>query len=83
MSIRSVKTAATRGVEGLCLEVHDLAIAKYVAGRDKDRRYTCELARRGMIDRRVLLTRLDTTQVVVAVRRLVRARIDQDFGVRR
>lgn len=27
----------TGGVRGLCLEPHDLAISKYVAGRDKDR----------------------------------------------
>jgi hypothetical protein len=26
----------TRSVRGWCLEVHDLAIAKYVAGREKD-----------------------------------------------
>jgi hypothetical protein len=29
-----VKNANTGGVEGLCLEVHDLAISKYVAGRE-------------------------------------------------
>lgn len=29
----------TRGATGLCLEIHDLLLAKYVAGRDKDRRY--------------------------------------------
>ena len=32
----SVNTAATQGAHGWCLEVHDLAIAKYIAGREKD-----------------------------------------------
>jgi len=30
----------TRGARGWCLEVHDLAIAKYVAGREKDILFT-------------------------------------------
>ena len=38
----------TEGVKGLCLEPHDLAIAKYVASREKDIVFTCELARRGI-----------------------------------
>jgi hypothetical protein len=31
-----VKNENTNGIAGLCLEVHDLAISKYVAGRYKD-----------------------------------------------
>src|SRR2546428_291249 len=30
-----VRSAATRGATGLCLEVHDLALSKYVALREK------------------------------------------------
>jgi hypothetical protein len=38
----------TRQVRGWCLEVHDLAIAKYAAGREKDLEFTRALARHGM-----------------------------------
>jgi len=38
----------TNGIAGLCLEVHDLAISKYFAGRPKDREFTRELARQTM-----------------------------------
>jgi hypothetical protein len=39
----------TEGVRGLCLDPHDLAIAKYVAHRDKDIIFTRELAKRGIV----------------------------------
>ena len=35
----------TEGVKGLCLDPHDLAIAKYAAAREKDLIFTHELAR--------------------------------------
>jgi hypothetical protein len=35
----SLKNPNTGGVEGLCLEIHDLAISKYIAGREKDLRF--------------------------------------------
>lgn len=49
----------TEGVMGLCLDPHDLAIAKYVARRDKDIAFTRELARRGLVSRDRLLALLD------------------------
>lgn len=49
----------TEGVKGLCLEPHDLAIAKYVARPDKDIAFTRELARRGIVSRERLLALLD------------------------
>lgn len=69
----------TGGYAGLCLEVHDLAISKYVAGREKDREFTRELARHGMTDRRTLLKRLAATTLDPALSRLVRSRIGWDF----
>jgi hypothetical protein len=69
----------TRGVCGLCLEVNDLAISKYVAGREKDLEFTRELASQGMTDLRVLITRLDQTELPTEIRELVRARIRRDF----
>jgi len=60
----------TAGVKGLCLDPHDLAIAKYVARRDKDIVFTRELARRG----------LDRTPVATDVRERMRADIASGFG---
>ena len=39
----------TQGVSGLCLDPHDLAIAKYVARREKDIVFTRALAARGIV----------------------------------
>lgn len=69
----------TGGSAGLCLEVHDLAISKYVAGREKDREFTRELARHGMTDRKTLLKRLAATKLDPAVSKLVTGRIERDF----
>ncbi len=69
----------TNGVTGLCLEVHDLAISKYVAGREKDIEFTKELARHGMTARRTLVARLRATTLQKTLRELVNARIERDF----
>ena len=69
----------TRGVSGLCLEVNDLAMSKYVAGREKDLDFTRELAKRGMTDSRVLIARVNQTELPEKIRELVRARIRRDF----
>lgn len=73
----------TDGIAGLCLEVHDLAISKYVAGREKDLQFTRELARYSLTDSATLRSRLGQTNVSAAIRKLVDARIARDFpGVR-
>lgn len=74
-----VENRNTGGAAGLCLEVHDLAISKYVAGREKDREFTRELARHGMTDRATLLRRLAATKLEAAVTKIVTARIKRDF----
>jgi len=74
-----ISTPNTVGVTGLCLEVHDLAISKYVAGRDKDREFTRELAQRIMVRRDVLMTRERETELSAELRKLVKARIERDF----
>ena len=70
----------TRGVKGLCLEPHDLAIAKYVARREKDKTFTRELARRGLVSREKLLALVEQTPVSVEIRERMRADIDSDFA---
>jgi hypothetical protein len=70
----------TDGVKGLCLEPHDLAIAKYVARRDKDIAFTRALARRGLLSRERLLALLDRTTLTTELRERVRANIIADFA---
>jgi hypothetical protein len=73
-----IENPNTRGVAGLCLEVHDLAISKHAAGREKDLEFTRELARQGMTDSRTLAQRLKETELHPEVRKLVEARIRRD-----
>lgn len=61
------------------MEVHDLAISKYVAGRGKDREFSRELARHGMTDRKTLLKRLAVTKLEPTVSKLVKGGIAWDF----
>ena len=75
-----VTNANTGGSIGLCLEVHDLAISKYVAGREKDLAFTATLARQGMTSKKTLRARAARTTLVPALRKLVNGRIGRDFG---
>jgi hypothetical protein len=70
----------TEGVRGLCLDPHDLAIAKYVARREKDLAFTRELARRGIVVQKKLFALLDKTAVAEEVRERIRADIARDFA---
>jgi hypothetical protein len=75
-----VENENTGGCTGLCLEVHDLAISKYVAGRERDIEFTRELARHGMTDKQMLLKRLAATRLNAALAKMVRGRIERDFA---
>ena len=70
----------TRFVRGWCLEIHDLAIAKYVAGREKDLDFTKALARNAMVTRELLEQRLAATSLDTAVQGLIARRIQRDFA---
>ena len=69
----------TDGVKALCLDPHDLAIAKYVAGREKDLVFTRELARRRIVKRKLLLALVVETPVGEDVRQRIRDSIGRDF----
>jgi hypothetical protein len=73
----------TEGVRGLCLEPHDLAIAKYAAAREKDLIFTRELARRGIVSEERLFTLLDQTQIDQQSRSRIRDQITRDFHAER
>jgi hypothetical protein len=70
----------TRNVNGWCLEIHDLAIAKYVAGREKDLDFTQALVRHQMVSRQILHDRLFATPVSLEIRERVIHRIARDFA---
>ena len=74
-----IRNENTRGAKGLCLEVHDLLIAKVVAGREKDLAFLAEAARHRMADSEVLLRRLATVEVAEEVRKKALAMIEGTF----
>ena len=74
-----IENSNTGGIAGLCLEVHDLAISKYVAGREKDREFTRALARYEMTNKVTLFDRLARTKLDPAVGKLVKGCIERDF----
>lgn len=76
----AVRGPGTRGATGWCLEVHDLVLSKYVAGREKDIEFCASAARHHLVDRDELLARLATMLIDEAVRALARERIECDHG---
>jgi Nucleotidyltransferase of unknown function (DUF6036) len=70
----------TSGITGLCLEIHDLAISKYIAGREKDLEFTSELAKYRMTDKATLLGRLRDTKIPEPLRLLAAGRVERDFA---
>jgi len=72
----------TSGVLGLCLDPHDLAIAKYVARREKDIVFTRELARRGIVRKKQLLELLTKTPIDDEARERLKTYIENDFSAR-
>ncbi|HEY0783782.1 MAG TPA: DUF6036 family nucleotidyltransferase [Thermoanaerobaculia bacterium] len=76
-----VQNENTRGVKGLCLEVHDLLVSKTIAGRDKDIDFLRAAAEHQLADRKVLLQRLTTVEVDEALREVARAAILRTFRI--
>jgi hypothetical protein len=73
----------TRGIRGWCLEVHDLAVSKFVAGREKDVDFTRALVQHGMVSRSVIEQRLAITELNPQSRSEVKARVDAQFAAAR
>lgn len=74
-----IETQSSDPGVGLCLDVHDLAIAKYVAGRTKDMEFTAQLAHHGLTQSTRLRERLAATKIPLEVRRVVAQRIASHF----
>jgi hypothetical protein len=70
-------TPNTGGATGLCLEVHDLAASKLVAGREKDLTYIQALFRHGFADPEIVQDRLKATPLTDEIRRLCLTRLQR------
>lgn len=74
-----VENENTRGARGLCLEIHDLVVSKYVAGREKDLEFVRSVIRHGLVDGPTLHARLEETPLDPSRRDLVESRIRRDL----
>jgi hypothetical protein len=69
----------TRGAVGHCLEIHDLLAAKYVASRDKDKRFCRDAIARGMVDPTVMFERINGLPVDIERRSGLCRDVARDF----
>jgi len=69
-------------VTARCMAIHDLALAKYGAGREKDLQFNRALATLGALARTVLEDLLPDVDTTPEHRGLIAARIARDFAVR-
>jgi hypothetical protein len=69
----------TEGVSGLCLDPHDLAIAKYVARREKDIVFNRAMAAKGIVEKPQLLALLAKTPIDKEARERIQGFIQSDF----
>lgn len=65
------ETEATEGARGWCLEPHDLALAKLVAWRDKDRAFVRALIDAGLLSCAILIERAETLDTSPVNRRRI------------
>ncbi len=67
----------TRGATGWCLEVHDLAVSKLVAGREKDLSFLAAAFRHRLVALERVRERLAQTNLPQASRELAANRLDR------
>ena len=70
-----IQNENTRHYIGWCLDPHDLAISKMVAGRPKDLEFLAAMLELGMIDRQTLSDRLTSTKLDPHLRSACEARM--------
>jgi hypothetical protein len=72
-----VQNENTGGGKGLCLEVHDLAVSKLVAGREKDLDFVQTLLRHHLAKAELIRERLPATNISLERRELCLARLQK------
>jgi len=70
-----LRSARTNGAAGRCLETHDLAVSKLVAGRPKDADYVTALLRHRLVDLPTIRNRLEHTSLTPEARAGCEARL--------
>ena len=70
----------TDGATGFCLDVHDLVLSKYAAGREKDVAFNQALVRYGCVAERTLLNLTKALPVDDAMKEVIARRITSDFA---
>ena len=70
----------TGGATGLCLEVHDLAVSKLVAGREQDTAFLGALLQHRLADRTTIRARLAATTLDSVQRSVCEARLGRIPG---
>jgi len=70
----------TGGATGLCIDVHDLVLSKYAAGREQDIEFNRELVRHGIVSKRKLAQLVPSMPVDDERKRLILDRIKGDFA---
>ncbi len=58
----------TAGVTAWCLEIHDLIISKYVAGRERDLEFASEAIIQGLVQEKILRERVSMLHVEESVK---------------
>lgn len=68
----------TAGNTGWALDIHDLLVSKYVANRDKDRRYNRSALEHNLAEAKTLRERLAVSPIDEATKQRIRRQIDAD-----
>ena len=75
-----LSSSNTGGATGFCLDVHDLVLSKYAAGREKDKEFNQALVRNGFVSKKKLLTLVPSMPVDDDMKKIIMARIKADFA---
>jgi hypothetical protein len=70
----------TDGASGFCLDVHDLVVSKYAAGRDKDLAFNQALVLYGCVAEKKLVELAEALPLDDELKRIVLRRIEAEFA---
>ena len=75
-----IKNPNTKGITGWCLEVHDLVLSKYIAGRERDLKFNEEVIRHHMVQEDTLFKRAEVLPLKQSQKKSIMQRIKDDFA---
>jgi hypothetical protein len=75
-----LSNANTDGATGFCLDVHDLVLSKYAAGREKDLEFNKALVHYGCVTKTTLLALAEEMPVDGEMKEIVLHRINAHFA---